>query len=174
MVVAIKVIHSTLTNDFGFKNILWVFSGRRGVHCWVCDEEARKLGVQGLFCFFFFLLFSYQSTHPQKIARAAIVDYLTVIGGEGKTKKVHLGTKPLHPAVRYILFPFPFFFFFKPSLPPLPSHQQAILPRSRQTNFRKTSHRRPTTLRFPRIFCCNSLPPPHRHCRGFEGTVGQG
>ncbi|NXF55613.1 PRI1 primase, partial [Oceanites oceanicus] len=44
--------------DLGIKHRLWVYSGRRGVHCWVCDDAVRK----------------WSST-----LRAAAVEYLTLV-----------------------------------------------------------------------------------------------
>ena len=36
-----KVLTLILRKAFGFMHILWVFSGRRGMHAWICDREAR-------------------------------------------------------------------------------------------------------------------------------------
>ncbi|KAG5192955.1 hypothetical protein JKP88DRAFT_260837 [Tribonema minus] len=80
MAMAMKVMDASLRDDFGFKHILWVFSGRRGVHCWVCDDNARRL--------------------PND-ARSAVAAYLSVVaGGEGKGKKVASLTWPLHHALQ--------------------------------------------------------------------------
>jgi DNA primase small subunit len=46
MTMAVKVMDQGLKEDFGFQHVAWFYSGRRGVHAWVCDEEARFLTNQ--------------------------------------------------------------------------------------------------------------------------------
>ncbi|PGH16576.1 hypothetical protein AJ79_01682 [Helicocarpus griseus UAMH5409] len=76
--MAIKVIDAALRDDFGFEHILWVYSGRRGAHAWVCDARARQL--------------------PDD-RRRAIAGYLEVVrGGSRSGKKVNL-KRPLQPHI---------------------------------------------------------------------------
>jgi len=78
MKIAIKIIDKALRDDFGFRHMLWIYSGRRGVHCWVCDEKARTL-----------------SAH----ARSAIVEYMSILKSGNVDKRVDL-KPPVHPYIR--------------------------------------------------------------------------
>ncbi|MHA1615889.1 MAG: DNA primase small subunit [Candidatus Njordarchaeales archaeon] len=46
VVDAALIIDETLREDFGFSKIVWVYSGRRGVHAWVLDKEAKELSEE--------------------------------------------------------------------------------------------------------------------------------
>lgn len=76
--MAIKVVDVALREDFGFEHIIWIYSGRRGVHAWVSDKGARELDDD---------------------KRKAITGYFEVLkGGVQGGKRVNL-RRPLHPHV---------------------------------------------------------------------------
>ena len=75
MGMAVAVMEEGLRKDFGFRHIAWFYSGRRGVHCWVCDPSARALTNE---------------------ARSAVATYFEVNLGSDKDRSFHLPS-PLHP-----------------------------------------------------------------------------
>lgn len=73
--LAAQLITLILKDDFDIHNILWVFSGRRGVHGWVCDSEARSMNNE---------------------MRSALVQYMSLNLGNENNERFTLPS-PLHP-----------------------------------------------------------------------------
>ncbi|KZT25632.1 prim-pol domain-containing protein [Neolentinus lepideus HHB14362 ss-1] len=89
---AVKVMDSAIRDQFGYKHLLWVYSGRRGIHLWISDKEAMEL------------------TDDQ---RKAIVSWIAVItGGKDTHKKVNArtGSRPLPPSLQMALDPLAHYF----------------------------------------------------------------
>mmetsp|Transcript_30388 Transcript_30388/g.40391 ORF Transcript_30388/g.40391 Transcript_30388/m.40391 type:complete len:197 (+) Transcript_30388:482-1072(+) len=76
--IAMKIIQDTLQEDFDFSNLLWVFSGRRGIHAWVCDEDARAMNND---------------------MRSAVVQYCNIGVGNENANRLVLDY-PMHPRLR--------------------------------------------------------------------------
>ena len=75
MACATHVLNDVLVTDLNLTCLLWVFSGRRGIHCWVGDEEARNM------------------TNEQ---RSAVAEYINLGVGNEFSGTLEL-SYPLHP-----------------------------------------------------------------------------
>ncbi|EDO14627.1 hypothetical protein Kpol_322p4 [Vanderwaltozyma polyspora DSM 70294] len=73
--LAMKVMEVTLKEDFGFNDFIWVFSGRRGAHCWISDKRARIMN---------------------DLQRKNVLDYVNVVRDRNADKRLSL-KRPYHP-----------------------------------------------------------------------------
>jgi DNA primase small subunit len=74
--IAIRILDVAFKEDFGFKHVLWVYSGRRGAHAWISDPRPRKY-----------------DDHIRK----SLASYLEVIKGNSQSGKRVNVPRPLHP-----------------------------------------------------------------------------
>lgn len=83
--VAVKVLDVAIREQFGYENLLWVYSGRRGIHLWISDKEAMEL------------------TDDQ---RKALVGWMTVVhGGQESSKKLNVrsASRSLPPPLQCVI-----------------------------------------------------------------------
>eukprot|EP00916_Digyalum_oweni_P003469 GHVL01006282.1.p1 GENE.GHVL01006282.1~~GHVL01006282.1.p1 ORF type:complete len:386 (-),score=51.69 GHVL01006282.1:149-1306(-) len=83
LTIAVRVITRSLRQDFGFFHSIWIYSGRRGIHCWICDARARLLSNE---------------------QRGAVADYLALVTGDLKNSRINLPSYQYrHPHVKATL-----------------------------------------------------------------------
>ncbi|EKM80807.1 hypothetical protein AGABI1DRAFT_112534 [Agaricus bisporus var. burnettii JB137-S8] len=69
---AVRVLDPAIRDQFGYEHLLWVYSGRRGIHLWISDKEALDLTDQ---------------------ERKAIVGWMTVVNsGKDSNKRLSVRT----------------------------------------------------------------------------------
>lgn len=74
-----SLLNSKFAEDFNFEHILWVFSGRRGIHCWVCDKTARYLDGKN---------------------RNAVAEYLNLFTQQNSSSRVTLAGDRMHHCMK--------------------------------------------------------------------------
>jgi len=82
MTVALRTLDRALRQDFGFKHILFVYSGRRGMHCWVGDKTARQL------------------SNEQRSAVAEYFNLITPGANRSRTEIKFNGCDEMHPSIQ--------------------------------------------------------------------------
>jgi len=81
MCCAAKTLDRSLREDFGFQHLMFVYSGRRGMHCWVGDKTARQLG----------------NSH-----RSGVAEYLNLVANGANRVRAEIrmnGCDEIHPSV---------------------------------------------------------------------------